>query len=243
MRATSSPSPACPRAPSPTPSATRRSPRRCRRSRSTRRPSPCPSSSTTARSPAPKATRSPAASSATACSSEAEGNVALKIEERRRQGLVLRLRPRRTAARRPDRDHAPRRLRARRVASARRHAQGRGPASRWSRSRKSSSTSTRNIPASSCRRCRSARPRWSSCAPPAATACACVFYAPTRGLIGYQSELLTDTRGTAIMNRLFHAYQPFKGEIAGRTNGVLLSNAAGRGRRLCACSTWKTAAR
>ena len=42
-----------------------------------------------------------------------------------------------------------------------------------------------------------------------------VFYAPTRGLIGYQGELLTDTRGTAIMNRLFHAYAPYKGEIAG----------------------------
>ena len=54
-----------------------------------------------------------------------------------------------------------------------------------------------------------------------------VFYAPTRGLIGYQSELLTDTRGTAVMNRLFHAYQPYKGDIAGRTNGVLISNDAG----------------
>ncbi len=54
-----------------------------------------------------------------------------------------------------------------------------------------------------------------------------VFYAPTRGLIGYQSELLTDTRGTAIMNRLFHDYQPYKGEIAGRTNGVLISNDQG----------------
>ena len=35
-----------------------------------------------------------------------------------------------------------------------------------------------------------------------------VFHAPTRGLIGYQGELLTDTRGTAVMNRLFHAYAP-----------------------------------
>lgn len=51
-----------------------------------------------------------------------------------------------------------------------------------------------------------------------------VFYAPTRGLIGYQSELLTDTRGTAVMNRLFHDYEPYKGEIAGRTNGVMISN-------------------
>ncbi|HEX2509419.1 MAG TPA: translational GTPase TypA [Microvirga sp.] len=54
-----------------------------------------------------------------------------------------------------------------------------------------------------------------------------VFYAPTRGLIGYQGELMTDTRGTAIMNRLFHAYEAFKGEIAGRRNGVLISNDAG----------------
>ncbi|HEU4518696.1 MAG TPA: translational GTPase TypA [Microvirga sp.] len=54
-----------------------------------------------------------------------------------------------------------------------------------------------------------------------------VFHAPTRGLIGYQSELLTDTRGTAIMNRLFRAYEPYKGEIAGRTNGVLISNDQG----------------
>jgi len=54
-----------------------------------------------------------------------------------------------------------------------------------------------------------------------------VFHAPTRGLIGYQSELLSDTRGTAIMNRLFHAYAPHKGEIPGRRNGVLISNSAG----------------
>ncbi|SMC85114.1 GTP-binding protein [Fulvimarina manganoxydans] len=54
-----------------------------------------------------------------------------------------------------------------------------------------------------------------------------VFHAPTRGLIGYQSELLTDTRGTAIMNRLFHSYQPFKGELAGRNNGVLISSEDG----------------
>ncbi len=54
-----------------------------------------------------------------------------------------------------------------------------------------------------------------------------VFYAPTRGLIGYQGELLTDTRGTAIMNRLFHGYAPFKGEIEGRRNGVLISNDVG----------------
>ncbi len=54
-----------------------------------------------------------------------------------------------------------------------------------------------------------------------------VFHAPTRGLIGYQGELLTDTRGTAIMNRLFHGYAPYKGAIQGRRNGVLISNDAG----------------
>ncbi len=51
-----------------------------------------------------------------------------------------------------------------------------------------------------------------------------VFHAPTRGLIGYQSELMTDTRGTAIMNRLFHGYESYKGPIGGRVNGVLISH-------------------
>lgn len=54
-----------------------------------------------------------------------------------------------------------------------------------------------------------------------------VFHAPTRGLIGYQGELLSDTRGTAVMNRLFHAYAPHKGEIKGRHTGVLISNGSG----------------
>src|SRR5689334_13320197 len=54
-----------------------------------------------------------------------------------------------------------------------------------------------------------------------------VFYAPTRGLIGYQGELLTDTRGTGIMNRLFHGYAPHKGTIQGRRNGVLISTDQG----------------
>ncbi len=54
-----------------------------------------------------------------------------------------------------------------------------------------------------------------------------VFYAPTRGLIGYQGELLTDSRGTAVMNRLFHAYAPHKGDIQGRRTGVLISNDQG----------------
>jgi GTP-binding protein len=55
-----------------------------------------------------------------------------------------------------------------------------------------------------------------------------VFHAPTRGLIGYQGELLSDTRGTAVFNRLFHAYAPHRGEIPGRHTGVLISNAEGQ---------------
>ena len=54
-----------------------------------------------------------------------------------------------------------------------------------------------------------------------------VLHVPTRGLLGYQSELLSDTRGTAVMNKLFHAYAPFKGEIPGRRTGVLISNSTG----------------
>jgi GTP-binding protein len=53
------------------------------------------------------------------------------------------------------------------------------------------------------------------------------FYVPTRSLIGYQPELLSDTRGTAIFNRLFHEYQPFKGNLPGRRTGVLISNSDG----------------
>ncbi|MFT5774961.1 translational GTPase TypA [Hyphomonas sp.] len=50
-----------------------------------------------------------------------------------------------------------------------------------------------------------------------------VFHAPTRGLIGYQGELMSDTRGSAIMNRVFHEYAPHKGRIQGRHTGVLIA--------------------
>jgi len=53
------------------------------------------------------------------------------------------------------------------------------------------------------------------------------FSAPSRGLIGYHGEFLSDTRGTGIMNRLFEKYGPHKGNIEGRKNGVLISNGAG----------------
>jgi GTP-binding protein len=53
------------------------------------------------------------------------------------------------------------------------------------------------------------------------------FHVPTRGLIGYHGEFLTDTRGTGIMSRIFHGYAPYKGPIEGRGNGVLISNSGG----------------
>ncbi|HET6160106.1 MAG TPA: translational GTPase TypA [Dongiaceae bacterium] len=54
-----------------------------------------------------------------------------------------------------------------------------------------------------------------------------VFHVPARGLIGYHGEFLTDTRGTGIMSRLFHGYSAYRGPIAGRRNGVLISTAQG----------------
>ena len=53
------------------------------------------------------------------------------------------------------------------------------------------------------------------------------FIAPTRGLIGYHGEFLTDTRGTGIMNRIFHGYAPYKGAIESRRTGVLIAMADG----------------
>src|SRR5690606_30259899 len=53
------------------------------------------------------------------------------------------------------------------------------------------------------------------------------FSAPSRGMIGYHGEFLSDTRGTGIMNRLFERYGPYKGTIEGRKNGVLISNGTG----------------
>ena len=53
------------------------------------------------------------------------------------------------------------------------------------------------------------------------------FIAPSRGLIGYQGQFLTDTRGTGVLNRLFHSYGAYKGDIAGRRNGALISTDKG----------------
>jgi len=53
------------------------------------------------------------------------------------------------------------------------------------------------------------------------------FLIPSRGLIGYHSEFLTDTRGTGIMNRLFAGFGPWKGPMEGRNSGSLISNSDG----------------
>ncbi len=55
-----------------------------------------------------------------------------------------------------------------------------------------------------------------------------VFLAPSRGLIGYQSQFMTDTRGTGVFNRVFHSYAPYKGDIPQRRNGALISNDQGQ---------------
>jgi GTP-binding protein len=55
-----------------------------------------------------------------------------------------------------------------------------------------------------------------------------VAHVPARGLIGYHGEFLTDTRGTGVLNRVFHAWAPWKGPIAGRRAGVLISMEAGQ---------------
>ncbi len=54
-----------------------------------------------------------------------------------------------------------------------------------------------------------------------------LFLAPSRGLIGYQSRFLTQTRGTGVLNRIFHSYAPHKGPIESRRNGALISTDAG----------------
>ncbi len=53
------------------------------------------------------------------------------------------------------------------------------------------------------------------------------FIGPSRGLIGYHGQFLTETRGTGIMNRVFHSYMPHRGDIPGRRNGVLISTDTG----------------
>jgi len=63
-----------------------------------------------------------------------------------------------------------------------------------------------------------------------------IFLCPSRGMIGYQSQFLTDTRGSGVLNRQFKEYGPYKGEITGRRNGALISTEGGKA---VAYAIWK----
>jgi GTP-binding protein len=155
---------------------------------------------------------------------EAEGNVALKIEESADKDSFYVVRPWRIAARRADRDHAPRRLRACRVAPARRDAEGRERQLLEPIEEVVIDVDEEHAGVV-VRRCPSARRdgRHAPSGGPPAPGVPRADPRPDRLPV----ELLTDTRGTAMMNRLFHAYQPYKGEMPGRTTGVLISNEQG----------------
>ena len=55
-----------------------------------------------------------------------------------------------------------------------------------------------------------------------------IFHAPTRGLMGYTSRFLTLTKGTGVINRIFHAYGEYTGDLEGRRNGALISMENGK---------------
>ena len=67
------------------------------------------------------------------------------------------------------------------------------------------------------------------------------FIIPTRGLIGYRGQLLSDTRGTALLHQIGEGYGPWAGEVAHRTSGVLVADRAGESRAY-ALSAWSSAA-
>ncbi len=70
-----------------------------------------------------------------------------------------------------------------------------------------------------------------------------IAHVPSRGLIGYHGQFLTDTRGTGVLNRIFHDWAPHKGPIQGRRQGVLISHGERAPRSPMRCGTWKSAAR
>ena len=67
-----------------------------------------------------------------------------------------------------------------------------------------------------------------------------IFLAPSRGLIGYQNKFLTETRGTGVLNRVFHSYGPFKGDITGRRSGALISTGTGKAVAFALWTDYKT---
>ena len=141
---------------------------------------------------------------------EAEGNVALRIEDLPGSRFIHRLRARRIATRDPDRDDAARRLRAQRLA-----AEGRVPEGRGRPLLEPIEEVVIDVDEEHSgvvvQKMAERKAEMIEMRPSGGNRLRLVFHAPTRGLIGYQGELLTDTRGTAIMNRLFHEYAPWKG--------------------------------
>ena len=101
------------------------------------------------------------------------------------------------------------------------------PSSAWSPSRRSSSTSMKSILErwwkNSARKGELIEMRSAG-----ADKQRLVFHTPSRSLIGYHGEFMTDTRGTGVMNRLFHGYAPYKGTIGGRRNGAMISMSDGK---------------
>ena len=68
------------------------------------------------------------------------------------------------------------------------------------------------------------------------------FRVPSRGLIGLRSQLLTDTRGTIVMNSLFDGYTEWQGEIPHRLTGALIADRAGTLDGICAVGICRNAA-
>ena len=156
---------------------------------------------------------------------EAEANVAIKVSETDREGRPGDRRPRRTAAGRADRDHAARGFRALRIA-----ARGRVPACPSGERLEPIEEVVIDVDEEYAgivvQKLSARKAELTDMGPSGGGRERLTFYAPSRALIGYQGEFLTDTRGSGVLNRLF-AYEPYHGEIDGRRNGVLISNSDG----------------
>ena len=150
---------------------------------------------------------------------EAERNVAIKVTDLRRQGRLRRRRPRRIAARHSDREHAPRGLRADRLAAQGRLSRPTRTAPELEPIEEVIIDVDEGITGVVVQKLAERKGELLEMRPSGGGRQRLVFHVPTRGLLGYQSELLSDTRGTAVMNQLFHGYAPFKGEIAGAPHG------------------------
>ncbi len=153
---------------------------------------------------------------------EAEGNVAIRLTESpERDAFEVAGRGELQLGVLIETD-APRRLRARRSA-ARACCSRMAPRAARSLTRPSSSTSTTNYAGTVVEKMAQRKGEMTDMRPSGGGKTRLTFSAPSRGLIGYHGEFLSDTRGTGIMNRLFDRYGPYKGPIEGRQNGVLIS--------------------